>query len=222
MTKINKDNILYKLNFLQSLGYEYCDHFNLNVNIQNEHKLPNNLKSLNNIVDNCHFCSLSKSRKNILFGYGSENANIMFLYDEPNSVEDTAGEYYRGKNGELLALMIENVLKIKKEEVYISSMVKCKSSKDIVLNNDIHSCNSYLNKQIDLIQPKLLVILGQSAYELLFNEKTNNNDYKSKSLKYKNIETICTYHPSFLIRNPSLKKEAYYDMLKVKNEMEKF
>ena len=222
MTKINKDNILYKLNFLQSLGYKYCEHFNLNVNIQNEHKLPNNLKSLNNIVDNCHLCSLSKSRKNILFGYGSENANIMFLYDEPNSVEDTAGEYYRGKNGELLALMIENVLKIKKEEVYISSMVKCKSSKDIVLNNDIHSCNSYLNKQIDLIQPKLLVILGQSAYELLFNEKTNNNDYKSKSLKYKNIETICTYHPSFLIRNPSLKKEAYYDMLKVKNEMEKF
>lgn len=222
MTKIKKDKILYKLNFLQSLGFEYCENFNLNINIENEQKLPNKLSDLKNIVDNCHLCSLSKSRKNILFGCGNENAELMFLYDEPNSLEDATGEYYRGKNGELLASMIENVLKIKKEEVYLTSMVKCKSSKDVVLNNDMHSCSSYLNKQIDLVNPKILVVLGENAHKLLFKDDVSIEEYRSKFLKYKNIDTICIYHPSFLIRNPSLKKEAYHDMLKIKAAMEKF
>ena len=70
MTKRNKNNILYKLNFLKSLGFEYCENINLSINLENTQKLPNNLNELKNIVDNCHLCSLSKSRKNVLFGIG--------------------------------------------------------------------------------------------------------------------------------------------------------
>lgn len=222
MNKRNKDLILYKLNFLKSLGYEYCENVNLNINLTNTLKLPNDLLKLENIVDNCHLCSLSKSRKNILFGYGNPNADILFLYDEPNASEDLTKEYYTGKNGELLEKMITNVLKIKKEDVYITSLVKCKSSNNSITKEDINSCASYLKKQIDLINPKLLVLLGENVHKLIFNDKFKLEDNRGKFIRYNNIETLCTYHPNFLLRNPSLKKEAFHDMLKIKAVMEKF
>ena len=222
MTKRNKNNILYKLNFLKSLGFEYCENINLSINLENTQKLPNNLNELKNIVDNCHLCYLSKSRKNVLFGIGNINSDVVFLYDEPNSFEDSHGEYYWGKNSELLAKMIESVLEVKKEEVYLSAIVKCKSSKGNITCDDVSSCSSYLHKQLSILKPKILVLLGENAHKHLFNDNENFDDIRGVFLKYNGIDTMCTYHPSYLLRNPSLKKEAYHDMLKIKKLMEKF
>jgi len=222
MTKRNKTGILYKLHFLKSLGFEFCEDINLSVNLDNTLTLPNVLSELKSIVDNCHLCSLSKTRKHILFGEGSEKSNLFFLYDEPNSYEDMYGEYYSGKNSNLLAKMIESVLGFKKEEVYLSSLVKCKSSNANISRDDVSSCNAYLHKQLSIIKPKVLIILGNNTYDLLFSDGKNLEDVRGKVLKYNGIDTICTYHPSFLLRNPSLKKEAYHDMLKIKTLMETF
>ncbi len=182
-------------------------------------KLPNNLDALKNSVEHCYLCELCKSRKNVLFGYGNANSDIMFISDEPSNSEDEMGAFYSGKSGELLTKMIENVLNIHKEEVYLTTLVKCKSLNGLN-NSNIDTCNDYLLKQIELIKPKLIVALGERTYSYLLKNNMNFAQIRGKDLVYNGITLIATFSPSFLLRNPSSKKDAYYDMLKIKNYME--
>lgn len=219
MTKEVKYKLLKHLYDLKSFGYSY--HKNLDLfssNIKNS-LLPNNINDLKNSVEHCYLCELSKSRKNILFGYGNPNTKILFLSDEPTSSEDETGAFYSGKSGELLTNMIEKVLNVKKEDVYITTLVKCKSLNGISKSH-VQSCNDYLLKQIDIIKPKLIVTLGEKTY---FNLLKNSDDFsliRGKEIDFNGIKLIPTFSASFLLRNPSFKKDAYYDMLKIKNIME--
>lgn len=219
MTKQVKNKILNHLNYLKSIGYEYHESLDLFSNDVKNYKLPNDISQLRNICEHCHLCELSKSRKHVLFGYGNMHANVMFICDEPTNSEDELGEYYSGKTGELLKNMIENVLKVKKEDVYLTSMVKCKSSNG-VSNTHVETCNDYLMKQIEIIKPKLIVVLGEKAYAHLFKNSNDFSQTRGKELMFNNIKLISTFSASFLLRNPSSKKDAYYDMIKIKNLME--
>lgn len=219
MTKVTKNKILSQLNFLKSIGYEYHEPvkaFNKEIV---EDALPNNIFNLQQIVNNCYLCELSKLRKNVLFGYGNENAKIMFIIDEPTTTEDELDSFYVGKSGEQLAKMIENVLPLKKEDVYITSLVKCKSNEGFE-STHFSSCSSYLFKQIDLVSPELIVTLGDKAYQYLCKDKTPFNQIRGKLTHFKNYDVLPTYSPSFLLRNPSFKKEAFHDMLKIKSILE--
>ncbi|MGB5792153.1 uracil-DNA glycosylase, partial [Poseidonibacter sp.] len=172
MTKITQKKLLNHLNFLQSIGFSYHSNIELSSNDIKNLKLPDDLASLKSNVEHCHLCELSKCRKNVLFGFGNENSKIMFINDEPSSAEDELGFYYAGKSGELLAKMIENVLNIKKEEVYITNLVKCKSSNTLNKSN-VDSCNDYLLKQIELVNPSLIITLGEKTYSYLFDNNQN-------------------------------------------------
>ena len=166
MTKTVKNQLLKNLNYLKSFGYEYHETINfISSEIKNV-KLPDNLELLKNSVQHCYLCDLCKSRKNVLFGYGKNNSDIMFISDEPSNSEDELGVFYSGKSGELLTKMIENVLLIKKEDVYLTTLVKCKSLNGLN-NSNIDTCNDYLIKQIELIKPKLIVALGEKSYSYL-------------------------------------------------------
>ena len=143
----------------------------------------------------------------------------MFIIDEPTKTEDELGTYYVGKTGELLAKMIENVLNIKKEDVYITSLVKCKSLNGIN-NSNFEICNDYLLKQIELIKPKLIITLGEKTYSYLLKNNDNFSQMRGKELFFNGISLIPTFSATFLLRNPSFKKDAYFDMLKIKNFME--
>lgn len=221
MTKLIKNKILNHLYKLKLIGYEYHKDFDIfsSVNMQGNYNLPDNIDQLDAFCNHCYLCDLSKNRKNVLFGYGNTNSKIMFLIDEPSYNEDAIGQFYVGKSGELLKNMIENVLKVKKEDVYITSLVKCKSIDGASLSN-VESCNDYLQKQIDIIKPKIFVIFGQKAYSYVMK---NNGDFmqiRGKEIFYNNIKTIVTFDANYLLRNPSFKKEAYYDMIKIRNLME--
>ncbi len=219
MTKTVKNQLLKNLNYLKSFGYEYHETINfISSEIKNV-KLPDNLELLKNSVQHCYLCDLCKSRKNVLFGYGKNNSDIMFISDEPSNSEDELGVFYSGKSGELLTKMIENVLLIKKEDVYLTTLVKCKSLNGLN-NSNIDTCNDYLLKQIELIKPKLIVALGEKSYSYLLKNNDNFMQIRGKELLYNGITLIATFSPNFLLRNPSSKKDVYYDMLKIKSYME--
>ena len=219
MTKTVKNQLLRNLYNLKSFGYEYHETLDFFSSEVKNFKLPNNLDALKNSVEHCYLCELCKSRKNVLFGYGNANSDIMFISDEPSNSEDEMGAFYSGKSGELLTKMIENVLNIQKEDVYLTTLVKCKSLNGLN-NSNIDTCNDYLLKQIELIKPKLIVALGERTYSYLLKNNMNFAQIRGKDLVYNGITLIATFSPSFLLRNPSSKKDAYYDMLKIKNYME--
>lgn len=219
MTKAVKNRILYQLNFMKSIGYEYhasLKSFNKEVSSSS---LPNDINELKLIVENCYLCELSKSRKNVLFGEGNTNASVMFILDEPTTSEDELKSFYVGKSGEQLAKMIENVLPLKKEDVYITSLVKCKSLNGFSAAH-FNSCSTYLYKQIELIKPKLIVTLGEKAFQFLCNSNISFNQVRGQVQNFKEYNVLPTHSASFLLRNPSSKKEAFHDMLKIKSILE--
>ena len=219
MTKAVKNKILYQLNFLKSLGYEYHEMIKMTNQEINSNSLPDNIYSLRNIVENCYLCELSKSRKNVLFGEGDLNASLMIIADEPTSTEDELKSFYIGKTGEQLSKMIENVLPLKKEDVYITNLVKCKSSNGMDASH-YKSCSTYLHKQIELINPKLIVTLGEKVYQYLSNDMSSFNKVRGQVMNFRDYKVVPTHSVSYLLRNPSSKKEAYYDMLKIKSILE--
>lgn len=221
MTKLVKYQLLHHLNFLQSIGYRYHTSLDLVSNDIDSINLPNNLDALKNAVEHCYLCELSKTRKKTVFGEGNSNSNIMFIGDFPTSLEDETGKIFVGRSGELLTKMIENVLNIKREDVYISNIVKCKpSNNSAATKSEANLCKSYLFKQIDLVKPKIIVALGENAYNYLTDEEESLIKVRGQITNFRNMNLIPTFHPSFLLRNPSSKKEAYIDMLKIKNLLE--
>jgi uracil-DNA glycosylase len=219
MTKLVKQKLLYNLHLLKSMGYDFHKSLDLLPPDIKNMKLPDNIFALKSNVENCYLCELCKTRKNVLFGMGNTKADVMFISDEPSNSEDDLGFFYAGKSGELLSKMIENVLNIKKEDVYITTLVKCKSS-NTLNKSHVESCNEYLLKQIELINPKLIVTLGENTYSYLINEKENFSQVRGKESIYRNIKLVPTFSANYLLRNPSSKKDAYYDMLRIKNILE--
>ena len=218
MKKHKKLRTLNTLYIYKSLGLKYIDNIqDITQNNNSTKSLPNNLNNLQNIVQNCHLCQLSKTRKNVVFGEGDENADIMFIGEGPGATEDETGKPFVGKAGELLTKIIENVLFLQREQVYIANIVKCRPPNNRVPTpNEVESCLPYLLKQINLIKPKIIITLGATAYNNLTNDKTSISKIRGEVLSFGNAKLIPTFHPSFLLRNPSAKKYVFADMKKVK------
>ena len=125
-----------------------------------------------------------------------------------------------GRSGELLTKMIENVLHLKRDDVYITNIVKCRPPNNrIPTPTEAHTCHPYLLKQIEIIKPKLIVTLGATAYHYLTGEETSISKIRGTLHRQNGYTLIPTYHPSYLLRNPSAKKEVFEDLLKVKELM---
>ncbi|AXX86706.1 uracil-DNA glycosylase, family 4 [Malaciobacter marinus] len=219
MTKAVKNRILYQLNFFKSIGYEYHNNVEFGNNEINNSNLPNNLTELKTIVENCYLCDLCKSRKNVLFGQGNSDAKILFILDEPSASEDELGQFFVGKSGEILKNMIQNVLMLDIDDVYITNIVKCKSN-DSFNATHANNCRVYLDKQIEIVNPMLIVTFGEKVYKYLTNDNALFEQLRGNILPYKYYNVLPTFSPNILLRNPSLKKEAYYDMLKIKSILE--
>jgi len=221
MQKIKKLQLLNTLYTYKSLGFKYMDDIsNINKNDPSTKSLPNDMQNLQKIVQNCHLCQLSKTRKNVVFGEGDVNADIMFIGEGPGANEDETGKPFIGRAGELLTKIIENVLLIKRDRVYIANIVKCRPPHNRVPNSEeVESCKPYLLKQIDLIKPKIIVTLGATAYNNLTNDTTPISKIRGEVLLFGDAKLIPTFHPSFLLRNPSAKRYVFEDMKKVKQLM---
>ncbi len=221
MKNLNLALKLKYLRYLKSMGYDYVKPME-EFEIKESFELPSDIANLKNTALSCHLCELAKTRKNVVFGEGNENAKLMFVGEGPGETEDKTGRPFVGKAGELLTKMIENAIGIKREEVYIANIVKCRPPANRVPTQaEAASCKPYLEKQIELIKPELIVALGGTALTHLTGKEHSIMKIRGSVMDYKGAVLIPTFHPSFLLRNPSAKKESFADMLLIKNYLEK-
>lgn len=216
MDKMTKAQQIKQLLILKSLGYKYYDPSLLKKN-QNTIQLPENIDNLKKQAFQCHLCSLSKTRTKVVFGEGNLNAKIMFVGEAPGENEDKEGRPFVGRSGELLNAMIENVLCLKREDVYITNIVKCKPPHNAEPTPDeANTCLPFLKKQIEAIRPKIVVALGSIALKYLTTNELKISKVRGTIIKQGDLTIIPTFHPSYLLRNPSAKKEAFEDLKSIK------
>lgn len=183
--------------------------------------LPSSMEALKKQALGCHLCELSKSRNSVVFGEGNEESQILFIGEGPGATEDDTGRPFVGLAGDLLTNMIEKVLLIERSEVYIANIVKCRPPKNrLPTPTEAHTCMPYLLKQIDHIKPKIIVTLGHTAYHYLTGDESKITQVRGAVQNRENYKIVPTYHPSYLLRNPSAKKEAFVDMKLIKSLME--
>ncbi|MBU1667032.1 uracil-DNA glycosylase [bacterium] len=208
---------LKQLYQLKDLGYKYTNIKPFSYADQNPLELPNSLKTLKEQAKNCHLCSLSKSRTNVVFGEGNEKATVMFIGDVPLAMEDNTGQPFLGRGGEMLTAMIEKVLGLSRSDVYVTNLLKCHPlNTQEVHETQVHTCKAYLFKEMELIQAKIVVTLGEKAYHYVTNDFTDLKEVRGTIIQNNSYVLVPTYHPNFLLKNPSLKKEVFMDLQKIK------
>ncbi len=167
-------------------------------------------------VEVCARCDLSRTRRRVVFGEGSEQANLLFVGEAPGEEEDRQGRPFVGRAGKLLDEMIEKI-GLKRSEVFICNVLKCRppNNRDPEAK-EAEACKPYLFAQIDLIRPRLICTLGKHAYNTLLGVDERITRIRGRLTEYKGVALLPTYHPSFLLRNQSAMVDAYADMEKVK------
>lgn len=174
------------------------------------------LEKLKGIVEQCRQCPLGHTRDKSVFGQGSSDALVMFIGEGPGRTENQQGQPFVGRSGQLLRKMIEAIGLT--DHVYIVNICKCwPPDNRTPEQNEIDTCVRYLKKQIEIISPRYLVLLGKTAVRGLFpelgEESINNLRFKRDKLppSYEGIPVIITYHPSALLQNPSYKPAVKAD-----------
>lgn len=174
------------------------------------------LQSLAKKVSSCVACSLCKTRKQTVFADGSPDAKIMFIGEAPGADEDAQGVPFVGRAGQLLTRMIEDGMGLPRKSVYIANVLKCRPPDNRNPEpEEIASCRGYLEAQIDLVRPEVLVALGKFAAQFLLETEEGIMRLRGKWGTYRGIPVMPTFHPSFLLRQPGQKKDAWEDLLKV-------
>ncbi len=150
-------------------------------------------------------------------GFGSKNAKIMFVDYKVSEFDDSSNNYFNGKSGVMLKNMITNVLQLPLENIYYTHIIKCKPFENKELTNEENSCKNYLLQQIKLINPEIIVTLGEKAYKTLTNDKSEFENIRGVMIKFENKKLFALYHPNFILRNPNKKKVLYNDLIKIKS-----
>jgi DNA polymerase len=174
------------------------------------------LPFLHKTVNGCRKCSLAETRKNVVFGEGSNKAKLVFIGEAPGEEEDIQGRPFVGKAGKVLDQLIERI-GLRRENVYICNVLKCRppNNRDPE-EKEIASCRDYLFSQLELIKPKIICTLGRHAYNTLFNVDERITKVRGIMKDYRGMMLLPTYHPSFLLRNQDKIKEAWEDMERLK------
>jgi DNA polymerase len=174
------------------------------------------LQPLAHEVSGCIKCRLSKTRKQTVFADGSPGARIMFIGEAPGADEDAQGVPFVGRAGQLLTRMIEDGMGLPRSSVYIANVLKCRPPENRNPEPDeIAACRGYLERQIDLVKPEVIVALGKFAAQFLLETDEGITRLRGKWGIYRDIPVMPTLHPSYLLRQPALKKEAWEDLLAV-------
>jgi len=167
-------------------------------------------------IGDCKKCRLCEFRTNIVFGEGDPNAKLMFIGEGPGQEEDQTGRPFVGRAGQLLTKIIE-AMGLKREDVYIANIVKCRPPANRTpLEDEIVSCAPYLMQQIKVIKPKIIISLGSPATCTMLNEKIKISAIRGTFYDWKDgIKLLPTFHPAYLLRNPNDKKLVWEDVQKV-------
>jgi uracil-DNA glycosylase family 4 len=182
------------------------------------HFITNNtaLTSYYEQINQCQKCPLGQTRNAFVFGSGNGNADLMLIGEAPGAEEDAQGLPFVGAAGKLLDKILA-AINFKREDVFIANILKCRPP-----NNrdpqpaEVEQCQPYLNQQIELIKPKIILLLGRIAAQTLFQTKDSLTSMRGKDLQYLGIDVVVTYHPAALLRNPNWKRPTWDDIKKLR------
>lgn len=173
-----------------------------------------------NDVTNCQKCGLCATRKNTVFGEGSLHARVMFIGEGPGQGEDELGRPFVGRAGQLLDKMLGSIA-LTRNDVYIANVLKCRPPGNRDPEPDeAAACIGYLRGQVALIRPKIIVCLGRIAAKYILNQDVRIMRDRGVWHEVKGFSIMPTYHPAALLRNELLKKDAYKDLLAIKQKYE--
>jgi DNA polymerase len=172
-------------------------------------------------LGDCQRCKLAGGRTQIVFGVGHPEADLVFVGEGPGADEDRQGEPFVGAAGQLLTRMIV-AMGFDREDVYICNIVKCRPPGNRVPEPDeVEACEPFLQRQIAAIRPRMIVALGKTAATVLLKTKSPINAYRGRFHSYQGVPVMPTYHPAYLLRTPSAKRDVWEDLQKVMAELDR-
>ena len=179
----------------------------------------NSLEELENFINNCDKCKLSKVRKNIVFGEGPPNARLVFVGEAPGMDEDLTGKPFVGQAGKLLNDIIK-AMGLTRDEVYICNIIKCHPPHNRDPERDeIEMCLPFLEAQLSLIQPEIICAIGRISAQSLIREDFKITRERGQWQSFRGIPLMPTYHPAYLLRYPQAKKAVWEDMQQIMKKL---
>ncbi len=170
------------------------------------------LEEIRKEMGDCRRCKLHRTRRTLVFGEGNEEAVLMFVGEGPGYDEDVQGRPFVGRAGQLLTKIIESI-HLRREEVYIANIVKCRPPQNRNPEPDeIEACHPFLMNQIGAIRPRIICALGTFAAQTLLKTDAKITALRGKLYDLEGIKLLPTYHPAYLLRNPERKREVWEDM----------
>jgi uracil-DNA glycosylase len=219
-----------ELELLRDLGFTELDLARVKNGAESEQlriererpAIPGTHESLEKLRDeamSCERCALSPTRTTVVFGTGNPEAELMFIGEAPGRDEDLAGEPFVGRAGKLLTDIIQ-AMTLAREDVYIANVIKCRPPGNRNPEpEELATCRPYIRRQIELVDPKVIVTLGKFAFQSLLETTAQISQARGSWQNYDGIKVMPTYHPAYLLRNPSAKREVWEDMKKVMLEL---
>ena len=182
--------------------------------------MVNSFEELEEEIKGCSKCKLCNNRNNIVLGCGNKNAKVMFIGEGPGADEDIQGEPFVGKAGKLMNQAFKGV-GIKREEVYICNVVKCRPPMNRNPEADeVKACIDYLRAQVKLVKPKIIVLLGSVALKAVLGDEYSITKARGKWVEQKDIKYMPTFHPAALLRDEEKKINFWNDLKVVVEEAE--
>ena len=175
------------------------------------------LDAIREDIGDCRRCKLCEHRRTIVFGEGNPHARLVFVGEGPGAEEDATGRPFVGRAGQLLDKIIE-AIGLKREEVYIANIVKCRPPGNRVPERDeVETCEPFLFRQLACIRPQVIVALGSPAFQCLLRTREPITRARGVWREWNGIKVMPTFHPAFLLRSPDKKREVWEDMKKVRD-----
>lgn len=180
-------------------------------------RVSENLEVIRIDLKNCERCKLSPTRRNIVFGSGNPNADLMFVGEAPGAAEDEQGLPFVGRAGQLLTKIIE-AIDMRREEVYICNILKCRPPGNRNPETDeIAACEQFLFRQIASVKPKVICALGAPSAQTLLRTKEAISRLRGHLVDYRGSKLMATFHPAYLLRNPNEKRKVWEDMKAIRD-----
>jgi uracil-DNA glycosylase family 4 len=181
--------------------------------VEPEVRAADSLAALREVLGDCRRCKLCKGRTNVVFGVGNPNARLMFIGEGPGEDEDRKGEPFVGKAGGLLTDIITKGMGLQRSDVYIANVVKCRPPNNRDPEPDeIVACEPFLKRQVALVNPEVIVSLGKFATQVLLGDRTPISRRRGNWHEYEGRPLMPTFHPAYLLRNPSDKGLVWADI----------
>jgi DNA polymerase len=174
------------------------------------------LEGLRADIGDCRRCKLAPGRTHLVFGVGNPKARLVFVGEAPGADEDAKGEPFVGRAGQLLTEIITKGMKLRREDVYICNVIKCRPPGNRNPEPDeVESCEPFLLRQLEIIGPEVIVALGKFAVQTLLRSKSPISQLRGRWFDYHGIMLMPTFHPAYLLRNPADKRLVWEDIQKV-------